>query len=67
MESVKAVSDIFSPVSGKVVAINEALLDSPQLINEAPYDAWFCKVEGVSERAELMQAEAYEALVEAEQ
>lgn len=46
VESVKAVSDIYSPLSGKVIAINEELLDAPEKINQAPYDAWFCRVEG---------------------
>ena len=44
VESVKAVSDVYSPVSGVVNEINEALLDAPESINEAPYDAWFVKV-----------------------
>lgn len=45
VESVKAVSDVFSPVSGDVAEINEELLDAPQMINETPYDAWMIKVE----------------------
>ena len=40
VESVKAVSDVFSPVTGKVAAINEELLDNPALVNEDPYEAW---------------------------
>ena len=64
VESVKAVSDVYSPVTGTVAAINEELLDAPQKINETPYDAWLCKVEGVSEAAGLMDADAYRALVE---
>ena len=44
VESVKAVSDVLSPVDGTVAEINEELLDSPEKINEAPYDAWFIKV-----------------------
>ncbi len=63
VESVKAVSDIYSPISGTVEAINEALLDSPQTINEAPYEAWFCKVSGISGEADLMDAAAYEAFL----
>ena len=61
VESVKAVSDVFSPVSGTVSAINEALLDAPQTINEGPYDAWFIKAEGVSKQEELLTAAEYEA------
>lgn len=60
VESVKAVSDVFSPVSGVVAAINEELLDNPALINEAPYDAWLIKVEEVSDTEELLDAAAYE-------
>lgn len=64
VESVKAVSDVYSPVSGTVAEINEELLDAPQIINEAAYDAWFVKVENVSEKAELLTAEEYSAYVE---
>ena len=63
VESVKAVSDVYAPVSGTVVAVNEELLDSPQRINEAPYDAWLCRVEGVEGREGLLDSEAYRALV----
>ncbi len=44
VESVKAVSDVFSPVSGTVVEINEELQDSPEKINEEPYEAWFIQI-----------------------
>ena len=64
VESVKAVSDVFCPVSGTVLAVNEALLDAPQSINEHPYDAWLVKVEGITGQATLMDAEAYRALTE---
>lgn len=67
VESVKAASDIYSPVSGEVVAINEALLDAPETVNSQPYDGgWFFKVE-ISDEAELeelMDAEAYAEHVE---
>ena len=63
VESVKAVSDVYSPVSGSVAEINEELLDAPQLINEAAYDAWFVKVENVSDKAELLTADEYSAYV----
>jgi glycine cleavage system H protein len=52
VESVKAASDIYSPVSGKVIAINEALADNPELVNSAPYDSWFFELEP-SDTAEL--------------
>ena len=62
VESVKAVSDIYSPVSGVIAEINEELLDAPELINENANDVWFIKVENVTEQAdELMAPEEYEA------
>lgn len=63
VESVKAVSDIFSPVDGTVKEVNEELVDNPALINEAPYDAWLIKVENVSEKEETMDADAYEKFI----
>ncbi|MGI6315839.1 MAG: glycine cleavage system protein GcvH [Christensenellales bacterium] len=62
VESVKAVSDVFSPVSGIVSAVNEALLDAPQSINDQPYDAWLVEVTGITDKESLLNAEAYEAL-----
>lgn len=67
VESVKAVSDVFSPVSGKVAAINEELLDNPALVNEDPYEAWLIKVEDVSDTEELMDAAAYGQVCAAEE
>ena len=61
VESVKAVSDLVSPVSGTVCAVNEDLLDEPEQLNKAPYDAWLIKVENVSDTEELLDAAAYEA------
>ncbi len=61
VESVKAVSDLISPVSGVVCEINENLNDAPELLNEDPYGAWIMKVENVSAEEELMDAAAYEA------
>lgn len=61
VESVKAVSDIFSPVTGVVSEINEELLDHPEMINEAPYEAWLIKVTDITDEEELLDAEAYEA------
>ena len=61
VESVKAVSDLVSPVSGTVCAVNEDLLDEPEPLNKAPYDAWLIKVENVSDTEELLDAVAYEA------
>lgn len=62
VESVKAVSDIYSPVTGVVAEINEALLDAPESVNGAPYDTWFIKVKDVTEEEDLLDADAYEAL-----
>ena len=70
VESVKAVSEIYAPISGKVVAVNEALVESPELVNDAPYgDGWMVEIEP-SDRAELdalLTAEAYEAMLASEQ
>ena len=62
VESVKAVSDVFSPVTATVAEINEELLDQPEKINEAPYDAWLIRVEGITETEELLDAKGYEAV-----
>mgnify|MGYP000829030528 CR=1 FL=1 len=61
VESVKAVSDLISPVSGAVCAVNEDLLDQPELLNKEPYDAWIIKVENITDTEELLDAAAYEA------
>ncbi len=62
VESVKAVSDVYSPVTGVVEAVNEAILDDPSLVNSDPYGSWFIKVREVSEKEELLNAEDYEKL-----
>ena len=67
VESVKAVSDIFSPVTGIVSAVNEDILDAPESINSDPYGAWFIKVKDVSEKEELLTAEEYEQFLADEQ
>lgn len=61
VESVKAVSDIFCPVSGTVSEVNEKLLDHPELINEDPYAAWLIRVSPVTGTEELLDAAGYEA------
>lgn len=66
VESVKAVSELICPVSGTVCAVNEDLLDAPELLNQDPYAAWIIKVENVSETEELLEADEYEALCAAE-
>jgi glycine cleavage system H protein len=67
VESVKAASDIYSPVSGEVIAVNEALNDKPETINEDAYgDGWIfkVKVENLDEMADLLDADAYGELAE---
>lgn len=61
VESVKAVSDLISPVSGVVLEVNEELEDSPENLNEDPYGAWIIKVENVTAEEDLLDAGAYEA------
>jgi glycine cleavage system H protein len=67
VESVKAVSDLYAPVTGRVVEINQPLLDAPELINEDPYtDGWMIKVEvsNTSEVEELMSSASYKEYIE---
>ena len=61
VESVKAVSDVNSPVTGVVVEVNEDLADSPENLNSDPYGSWIIKVENITATEELMDAAAYEA------
>ncbi len=63
IESVKAATDIIAPVDGTVLEANETLDDSPELMNESPYDAWVVKIElsDLSQLEGLMDAKAYEA------
>jgi len=69
VESVKAVSDVYAPVSGEVVEINEELPDSPETINTSPYDdGWMIKIKlaDAAELEGLMDADAYQEFVEEE-
>ncbi len=69
LESVKAVSDLYAPVDGEVVEINEALQDRPELLNEDPFgDAWVVKIKVASGYAnpELLEGEAYAAFMKEE-
>ena len=61
VESVKAVSDVNSPVTGVIVAVNEDLADSPENLNSDPYGSWIIKVEQITDTEELLDAAAYEA------
>ena len=67
VESVKAASDIYAPVSGEIVAINEALIDAPETVNASPYgDGWFCRIRpsNESELEKLLDANAYAEICE---
>ena len=65
IESVKAVSDLFSPVSGEVVEVNVALGDNPEAVNKTPHDAWMVKIKLASkdELQSLLNAESYSELI----
>lgn len=68
VESVKAASEVYAPVSGEIVAVNEALPDAPQTVNEAPEtDGWFFRLQlsDKAELADLLDEAAYKAFVEA--
>ena len=67
VESVKAVSEVFSPATGVVTEVNEALLDNAALINEAPYDAWLIRIGEITDHEELLDGAAYEAVCKAEE
>ncbi len=61
VESVKAVSDLISPVTGVIVAVNEGLEDAPEELNADPYANWIIKVAEITDKEELLDAAAYEA------
>jgi glycine cleavage system H protein len=70
VESVKAASDIYSPISGEVTEVNEALTDSPELINGDPYgEGWLMRIKPDDEREweSLLDAEAYQELADSEE
>ena len=67
VESVKAASDIYAPLAGKIIAVNEELVDAPEMVNEDPYGkAWFFKMElaNAADLNDLMDAAAYAAACE---
>ena len=64
VESVKAVSDVVSPVTGVVEEVNTQLEDEPQKLNEDPYGAWIAKIKDVSAFGELLNAQEYEAFTQ---
>ena len=63
VESVKAISDVYSPLDGKVKESNAQLLNAPEAINQSPYTAWLIRAEGALLQAELLSAEEYKALL----
>jgi glycine cleavage system H protein len=63
IESVKAVSDIISPINGTVKEVNEALAGAPDSINKAPYEAWLVRAEGTIPPGTLLSAAEYETLI----
>ncbi len=68
LESVKAVSEILAPLSGEVIEANEALEDSPDLVNQSPFDeGWLVKIKGSVEGMDLLDPQSYATLLEAEQ
>jgi glycine cleavage system H protein len=65
VESVKAASDVYAPVSGTVIEVNSAVEDSPELVNQDPYgDGWLFRLQDVSGLDELLDADAYAEMVE---
>ena len=66
VESVKAVSDIISPISGTVAEVNEELGDAPERINQDAYAAWIVRLSDLSDMDELLNAEEYEAFLKEE-
>lgn len=68
VESVKAASDIYAPIAGEVLAVNEALADAPEQVNGEPYSAWFFKLKpsNPAELEELLDAAAYQAVCSAD-
>ncbi|MGB5347125.1 MAG: glycine cleavage system protein GcvH [Woeseia sp.] len=66
VESVKAASDVYAPVSGTVVAVNEALADDPEVINTDPYgDGWIVRVQPGDERVDTMSPDEYQEFLDA--
>lgn len=68
VESVKAASDIYAPVSGEVIAINDKLTDAPELVNNEPYGSWFFRLKpsDTAELDKLLSADAYKATCDAD-
>ncbi|NLJ90925.1 MAG: glycine cleavage system protein GcvH [Clostridiales bacterium] len=67
VESVKAVSDVYSPVTGIITAVNDDLLNHPELVNESPLEAWFIEVDEITEFDDLLTKEEYEDFIREEE
>ena len=70
VESVKAASDVYSPIAGEVLTINEAIADSPELVNKDPYgEGWMMRIQpaAASDEDALLDADAYQALLDSEE
>ena len=63
VESVKAVSDIISPVTGTISEVNLELMDSPEMLNDDPFGAWIVRIDNITATEELMDGSAYEAFI----
>ncbi|MGO3731555.1 MAG: glycine cleavage system protein GcvH [Vagococcus sp.] len=66
VESVKTVSDIYTPFTGKVSAINNALEDEPERVNSEPFESWLFEISDITDKEELLTADAYASAVEEE-
>ena len=64
IETVKAVEELYAPVSGEVIAVNEDLRDSPETVNASPYeDGWFLRIKSSGDEVELLSAEEYDEMI----
>jgi len=66
IESIKAVSEMLAPVDGTVVKINEDVLDSPEMINTSPYEAWLVEFADITDKSQLLSPEEYQDLIDNE-
>lgn len=64
IESVKAVAEIYAPVAGEIIAVNEALEDEPELLNSAAYDTWIFQIKASGDTSSLLDAAAYQAKID---
>ena len=64
VESIKTVSDVYSPVTGKVITVNEEIIDNPALINSDPYGSWFAVIGNITAKGELLTSEEYSEYID---